>query len=336
MLPKPHCCILGTGRYLPDRVVTNFDLAQVMETSDEFIVQRTGVRRRRYAPPEMAASDLATLACRAAVADAGLSMDQIDMVIMNTITPDHADPGCAFFLQAKLGLSGIPVLDIKQQCAGLIYGLSLADHFVRAGTCRHVLIACSEVLSTRIDGSYDGRNIAVLLGDGAGAVVVGPSPDGHRGILSTILHADGQYAKALYTAAPGSGLGRKQHVTPDDIEAGRVHFRMDGKTVFQNGVDKMSDAIGEVLRVNGLTLDDVDVLVPHQANLRMLEAIVARVGIPREKVYVNVEDYGNIASASLPIALDESRQTGMIHSGSLVVLVGFGSGFVWGSALVRG
>src|ERR1035438_902976 len=152
MLPKPTSCILGTGRYLPDQVVTNFDLAQVMETSDEFIVERTGVRRRRYAPPDMAASDLAALACCDAVADAGLTMDQIDMVIMNTITPDHADPGCAFFLQAKLGLSGIPVLDIKQQCAGLIYGLSLADHFIRAGTYRHVLVACAEVLSTRIDG----------------------------------------------------------------------------------------------------------------------------------------------------------------------------------------
>ncbi len=335
MLPKPSSCILGTGRYLPDRVVTNFDLAEVMETSDEFIVQRTGVRRRRYAPPDMAASDLAALACRDAVADAGLAMDQIDMLIMNTITPDHADPGCACFLQAKLGLSGIPVLDIKQQCAGLIYGLSLADHFVRAGTCRHVLIACSEVLSTRIDGSYDGRNIAVLLGDGAGAVVVGPSPDGQRGILSTVLHADGQFAKALYTAAPGSGLGRKEHVTADDIQAGRVHFRMDGKAVFQNGVEKMSDAVCEVLRVNGLALGDVDVLVPHQANLRMLEAIVARLGIPREKVYVNVEDYGNIASASLPIALHESRQTGLLRPGSLAVLVAFGSGFVWGSALVR-
>lgn len=335
MLSPPYSCILGTGRYLPDRVVTNSDLAQVMETSDEFIVERTGVRRRRYAPPEMAASDLAALACRDAVADAGLTMDQIDMVIMNTITPDHADPGCAFFLQAKLGLAGIPVLDIKQQCAGLIYGLSLADHFVRAGTCRYVLIACSEVLSTRIDGSYDGRNIAILLGDGAGAVVVGPSPDGRRGILSTILHADGRHAKALYTAAPGSGLGRKEHLTSDDIEAGRVHFRMDGKAVFQNGVDKMCEVVGEVLSANDLVLGDVDVLVPHQANLRMLEVIVGRLGIPREKVYVNVEEYGNIASASLPIALHESRQTALVRPGSLVVLVAFGSGFVWGSALVR-
>ena len=331
----PSSSILGTGRYLPPQVVTNFDLMKVMETSDEFIVERTGMRRRRYAEPGMAASDLAALACRDAVADAGLTMDQIDMLVMNTITPDHADPGCAFFLQAKLGLRDMPVFDIKQQCTGLIYGLSLADHFVRAGTCRYVLVACSEKLSTRIDGSKEGRNIAVLLGDGAGAVVVGPSPDGRRGILSTILHADGRYAKALYTAAPGSALGRKEHVTREDVDACRVHFRMDGKAVFQNGVEKMSDAVFECLCANGLSLDDIHVLVPHQANLRMLEAIVARVGIPQEKVYVNVEEYGNIASASLPIALHESRQSGMIHPGDLVLLVAFGSGFVWGSALLR-
>lgn len=275
----PTSCILGSGRYVPPRVVTNFDIMKMMDTSDEFIVERTGVRRRRHAEPDQAASDLAVPACRDAVADAGLTMDQIELVIMNTITPDHADPGCGFFLQGKLGLPGVPVFDIKQQCAGLIYGLALADHFVRAGTYRHVLVVCAEVLSGRIDGSNDGRNIAILLGDGAGAVVVGPSPDPQRGILSTILHADGRHAKSLYTAAPGSGLGRKEHVTKDDIDAGRVHFRMDGKAIFQNGVDKMSEAVFESLKANGRTLDQIDVLVPHQANLRMLEAIVARVGI---------------------------------------------------------
>ncbi len=327
--------ILGTGRYVPPRVVTNFDVMTMMETSDEFIVERTGVRRRRHAEAGVSASDLAVPACREAVADAGLTMDQIDLVILNTITPDHADPGCAFFLQAKLGLPGVPVLDIRQQCAGLIYGLAVADHFIRAGTYRHVLVACSEVLSTRIDGSYDGRNIAILLGDGAGAMVVGPSDRPEQGILSTILHADGRYAKCLYTAAPGSALGRKEHVTKDDIDAGRVHFRMDGKAVFQNGVDKMSDAVFESLRANGLALDDLDALVPHQANLRMLEAIIERTGVPPSKVFVNVEDYGNIASASLPIAFHEARQSGLIRPGSLVLLVAFGSGFVWGSALVR-
>jgi 3-oxoacyl-[acyl-carrier-protein] synthase-3 len=327
--------IMGTGHCLPPKVVTNFDVMKMMETSDQFIVERTGVRRRRHAEPGVSASDLAVPACRAAVRDAGLAMDQIDLLIMNTITPDHADPGCAFFLQAALGLPGIAVMDIRQQCAGLIYGLAIADHFVRAGTYRHVLIACSEVLSKRIDGSYDGRNIAILLGDGAGAVVVGPAAGGRAGIISTILHADGAGAKALYTAAPGSALGRAQHITKDDIDSGRVHFRMDGKAVFENGVARMSEAVFESLKANGLTMDGIDVLIPHQANLRMLEAIVARVAAPPEKVFVNVEEYGNMASACLPIALDQARKAGKVREGSLVMLVAFGSGFVWASALVR-
>jgi 3-oxoacyl-[acyl-carrier-protein] synthase-3 len=327
--------IVGTGHYLPPRVVTNFDLMGMMETSNEFIVERTGVERRRHADADVSATDLAVPACQAAVDDAGLTMDQIELVILNTITPDHADPGSAFFLQPKLGLTGVPVLDIRQQCAGLIYGMSVADQFIRAGTYRYVLIACAEVLSSRIDGSYDGRNIAILLGDGAGAVVVGPSDDEDRGILSTILHADGSGAKALYTAAPGSALGRKERVTKEDIDAGRVHFRMDGKAVFENGVNRMSEAVFESLEANGVTMDDVDVLIPHQANLRMLEAIVERTGYPPEKVFVNVVDYGNMASACLPVALDQARRGGKVAAGDLVQLVAFGSGFVWASALVR-
>ena len=331
----PGSRILGTGHYLPPRIVTNFDVMKMMETSDEFIVTRTGVRERRHADPDASASGLAVPACRAAVEDAGLEMGDIDLLIMNTITPDHADPGCAFFLQARLGLPGIAVMDIRQQCAGLIYGLAIADQFIRTGTYRHVLIACSEVLSKRIDGSNDGRNIAILLGDGAGAVVVGPSDDENPGILSTLLHADGTGAKALYTAAPGSALGRTEHITKEDIDAGRVHFRMDGKAVFENGVARMSEAVFESFEVNGLTMDDLDLLIPHQANLRMLEEIVRKVNAPREKVFVNVEKYGNMASACLPIAFDQARTSGRAAGGSLVLLVAFGSGFVWASALLR-
>jgi len=327
--------IMGTGHYLPEKVVTNFDVMKMMETTDEFIVSRTGVRQRRHAEAEVSASDLAVPACRAAVADAGLEMSDIDLLIMNTITPDHADPGCGFFLQAKLDLMPKPVLDIKQQCAGLIYGMSIADHFIRAGTYKHVLIACSEVLSKRIDGSYDGRNIAILLGDGAGAAVVGPSDDPEQGIISTILHADGSDAKALYTAAPGTASGKMCTVDKDDIDAGRTHFRMDGKVVFENGVGRMSEAVFESFKANGVTFDDIDMLIPHQANLRMLEAIIEKVGVPDGKVFVNVEEYGNMASACLPIALDETRKQGKVNSGDLVLLVAFGSGFVWASALMR-
>lgn len=327
--------VLGTGHFVPPKVVTNFDIMKMMETTDEFIVTRTGVRERRHAEADVSASDLAAEACRAAVADAGLEMNQIDMLIMNTITPDHHDPGCGFFLQPKLSLAGIPVFDIKEQCAGLIYGMSLADHFVRAGTCRYVLIACGEVLSKRIDGSYDGRNIGILLGDGGGAVVVGPADDENTGILSTILHADGSQAKALYTEAPGTGQGKAAFIDADDVEAGRIHFRMDGKTVFENGVAGMAGAAEESLEVNGLTLDDIDILIPHQANMRMLEAVIERVGIATEKVFVNVEKFGNMASACLPIAFDQARKSGRVKEGDLVLLVAFGSGFVWASALVR-
>ena len=327
--------ILGTAHYLPDRVVTNFDLEKMMDTSNDFIVERTGIRCRRYAEPGVSATDLAVEACLGAVADAGLEMDEIDFLIMNTITPDHADPGSAFFLQPKLGLKDIPVLDIKQQCAGLIYGMSIADHFIRAGTYRHVLIVCAETLSKRIDGSYDGRNIGILLGDGAGAVVVGPTADPDTGIRSTILHADGSLAKALYTAAPGSAQGRMDMISDEDLSAGRVHFRMDGKAVFENGTRGMTNAAFESLEANGLSLDDIDLLVPHQANLRMLEAVVEMIGIDPEKVFVNVEEYGNMASACLPVALDQARRQGRCKEGDVVLLVAFGSGFVWGSALLK-
>jgi 3-oxoacyl-[acyl-carrier-protein] synthase-3 len=269
------------------------------------------------------------------VSDAGLKMSDIDLLIMNTITPDHADPGCVCFLQAKLGLPGIAAYDIRQQCTGLLYGMAMADAFIKSGKFRHPLIVCSEVLSKRIDGSYDGRNIAILLGDGAGAVVMGPCDDDKRGVLWTGIHADGRGAKALYTAAPGSALGRMEHITKDDIDAGRVHFRMDGKAVFENGVSGMTGAAFEALEATGLKLADVDVLIPHQANLRMLETVVQKTGMPQNKVFLNVVDHGNIASACLPIALDQARKQGMVTPGKLVLLVGFGSGFVWGSALVR-
>lgn len=327
--------ILGTGHYLPPKVTTNFDLEKIMDTTDEFIVKRTGVRSRYYAAAEVSASDLAVPACQAAVADAGLQMSDIDLLIMNTITPDHADPGCACFLQAKLGLPGVAAYDIRQQCAGLLYGMTMAEAFIQTGKFRHPMIVCSEVLSKRIDCSNDGRNISVLLGDGAGAVVMGVGDDDQRGVLWSAIHADGRGAKALYTASPGCALGRMEHITKEDIDAGGTHFRMDGKAVFDNGVAGMTGAAFEALTANNLTLADVDVLIPHQANLRMLEAVIEKTGVPKHKVFINVETHGNIASACLPIALDQARRQGMVTDGKLVLLVGFGSGFVWGSALLR-
>ena len=327
--------ILGTGHFVPEKIVTNFDIEKMFETSDEFIVSRTGVRERRHAEAGVSASDLGLLAAKAAVADAGLTMDQLDCIIMNTITPDHNDPGCAFFLHAKLGVGNIPAIDIKEQCCGLLFGMSIADHFIRLGTYRHILIVCSEVLSKRIDGSYDGRNISILFGDGAGAVVLGPSDDKDVGIKSTFMHAEGAKAKVLWTEAPGTANGKMSFVDKDDIDAGRVHFRMHGKTVFENGVGRMCEAVEESFKANNIGFDDLDLLIPHQPNLRMIEEIINRTKIPVNKVFINVEKYGNMASACLPIALDQARKQGRAKPGDLVQLVAFGSGFVWASALVR-
>jgi 3-oxoacyl-[acyl-carrier-protein] synthase III len=327
--------IMGTGHFLPERVVTNFDIEKMMVTTDEFIVKRTGIRKRRHADPTVSASDLAVAACKSAVADAGLTMDRIDLLIMNTITPDHTDPACGFFLQAKLGMGTTPVIDIKEQCAGLIYEMAIADQFIKSGMYKHVLCVCSEVLSKRIDGSMDGRNIGILLGDGAGAIVLGPSDDPDVGIKSTILHADGTHAKVLFTEAPGTAMGKKTWIEKDDIDKGRTEFRMDGKTLFEKGVAWFTHAVFESFEANGITMDDLDMFIPHQANLRMIEAIAANIQVPKEKAFVNVEEYGNMASACLPVALDQARKQGRVKPGDLVLLVGFGSGFVWGSALVR-
>jgi len=328
--------IEGTGHFVPEKVMTNFDIEKIIDTNNEFIVTRTGVLERRHAEADVSATDLGVRAAKAAVEDAGLTMDQIDCVIMNTITPDHHDPGCAFFLQAKLNIGKfVPAFDIKQQCCGLLYGASMAEHFVKAGTYKHVLVVCAEVLSKRIDGSYDGRNISILFGDGAGAVVIGASEDPDVGIKSISLHADGSMAKVLWTEAPGTARGKMNFIDKEDIDAGKVNFRMHGKTVFENGVARMCGAVEESFTKNNITLNDIDLLIPHQPNLRMIEAIIEKLSVPEEKIFVNVEKFGNMASACVPIAFDQARKQGRAKAGDLVQLVAFGSGFVWASMLLR-
>jgi len=327
--------ILGTGHFVPEKIVTNHDLTKIMDTSDEFITTRTGVKERRHVEPDVCTTDLAVIACKAAVADAGLEMSDIDLLIMNTISPDYHDPGCAFVLQGKLGMGTAPAIDIKEQCCGLLFGMSIADSFIRTGMFKKVLVVCAEVLSKRIDGSYDGRNISILFGDGAGAVVVGPSDDPETGILSTMLNADGTMAKVLFTEAPGTANGKMAFVDKDDIDAGKVYFRMDGRKVFENGVARMCESADAILKKNSLTLADVDMLIPHQPNLRMIEAIIEQTGVADKNIFVNVEKFGNMASACLPVALDQARRQGRVKAGDLVLLVAFGSGFVWASMLVR-
>jgi 3-oxoacyl-[acyl-carrier-protein] synthase-3 len=308
---------------------------KIMETTNEFIIERTGIEKRYWVAPEMGTSDLGLRACQAALDDAGLTADDVDLLVMNTLTPDCHNPGCGFFLRPKLGLENKPVFDIRQGCAAVLYALSLAEHYIGAGTYGHVLVVCSETNSKFLDPSNKGRNLAALVGDGAGALVLGPTEEPGKGIESVILHADGTGAKHLCTVAPGCAAGRNRHLTHEDVESGQIYDRMNGRYVYENGVEKMTDVMHELLEANSLSIGDVDLIVPHQPNLRMLEEIAKRSGFPEEKFFINVRDHGNMASATTPIALDQARRSGRLQQGDLVLLVGFGAGFSWGAALVR-
>lgn len=326
--------ILGTGRFLPPQVVTNGDLAGRFDTSDEWIQQRTGIRERRFSRPGEGTAYLAEQASRAALADAGLGKDEIDFIVVATLSPDHFFPGTSAFLQERLDLPGIGAMDIRNQCTGFVYALAVADSFVRTGQARRVLVVGAEVHSTGLDFTDQGRDVAVLFGDGAGAVVVGPTDDPQRGILTIRLHCDGRYARELWIEAPGSSI------FPDRLHAGMLgegkHYpSMNGKAVFKHAVERLPEVIGEALSDVGLGVADVDVLVPHQANMRINQAVAQRLGIDPEKVVHNIDRYGNTTAGSIPIALDEAREQGRIRDGSRVLIAAFGSGFTWASAFVR-
>jgi len=326
--------ITGLGAYLPERVVTNHDLSQMMNTTDRFIVERTGIVTRRYASAETSASDLGLLAAQDAIRQAGISKDKIDLILVNTITPDHHDPGTAYFLQEKLGVNGCAAIDLRGQCAGFIYGLVIAEQFIAAGTYEHVLVVASEVLSKRVDSSDEGRNMAILLGDGAGAAVVSQSGRGGFKVLAHRLGADGKRADALWTEAPGTGM-KGAFCSPADLAAGRGHFRMHGSSVFETAVNKLSMVASQVLAGAGHSLDDIDWCVPHQANLRIIEAVTKRLGIPASKVLTNVERVGNTASASIPIMMSEALDKNLFRRGDKILTITFGGGFVWGGMLLE-
>jgi 3-oxoacyl-[acyl-carrier-protein] synthase-3 len=322
--------ILGTGHYLPAKVVTNFDLEKVVDTSDEWIATRTGIRQRHVAAPEEASSDMATKAAAHALEAAGLRATDIDMIIVATVSPDMQLPSTAMFVQRNLGTQpNCPGFDIGAACAGFIYGLSIADAFVRGGTARHVLVIGVELLSRLVD--WSDRNTCVLFGDGAGAVIVGPSDDPDRGILSTHLFADGSQIEALYIPAGGTRLP----ITPELVQQRKHLVHMTGSNVFKYAVKALASSSEEAIRANGLTPDDVDWLIPHQANLRIIEAVVQRSGIPRERCFVNIEKTANTSSASVPIALDQAVRMGKVKEGQRVVFCALGGGFAWGSAMVR-
>jgi 3-oxoacyl-[acyl-carrier-protein] synthase-3 len=326
--------ITGTGRYLPPQVVTNFDLEKIMNTTDDWIQQRSGIKERHYAEGGVGSSDLAVEAAKKAIESAGIDKSEVDFIIAATIAPDHYFPGIGVMIQAKLGLAPIGALDIRNQCSGFIYALSVADQYIRTGTYKKILLCAAEVQSHNLDYSDQGRDMAVLFGDGGAAVILEPNPaDDGRGILSTHLYADGRFMRDLWMEQPGSA--RKPTFDREVFEERRFFPRMDGKNVFKNASERMPEAVQTALARNGLTVADVDLLIPHQANDRISQMVAKKLQIPIEKVGRNIDRYGNTTAASIPILLDESVREGRLKRGDCLVLTSFGSGYTWASAAIR-
>jgi len=326
--------VLGVGRHVPERVVTNVDLTALMETSDEWIQQRTGIRERRFSEGQTGAADMGLLAAREALARAGLPPDRVDCIIFATLSPDVDMPASACLLQEALGVSGVPAFDVRNQCSGFLYGLAVADKFVKTGLYEHVLLVGSEVHSTGIDLTTRGREVAVIFGDGAGAVVLGPESNPRRGILSTHLHSEGRFAEKLWLE--GVAHRERPRLTEDMIvgEAGKMFPKMEGRYVFRHAVTRFPEVIREALDANGVTTAQLSLLIPHQANLRISQSVAMELGLPDDKVFNNIERYGNTTAGSIPIALYEALEAGQIHDGDLVCLAAFGAGFTWASALL--
>jgi 3-oxoacyl-[acyl-carrier-protein] synthase-3 len=313
--------IVGTGSYLPRKIVTNDDLAKRMDTSDEWIRTRTGIRQRHIADPSQASSDLGFEASRSALAAAQVGPKEVDLIIVATATPDYIFPSTACIMQAKLGIKGCAAFDVQAVCSGFVYGLTIADKFIRSGQYRCALVVGSEVYSRILD--WNDRGTAVLFGDGAGAVVL--RADSKPGILASVLHADGSYADIL--SVPGNVCGGKV--------VGSPFLQMDGQAVFKFAVKVLDESARETLVQCGLDTHDIDWLIPHQANLRILEATARKLGLDHSKLIVTVDQHGNTSAASVPLALDVAVRDGRIRSGHKVMLQGVGGGFTWGAAMVE-
>lgn len=329
--------ITGVGGFVPPRIVTNADLTEHMDTSDEWIVERTGIRERHWVDPETSTSDLALEAANAALVAAGVDKEAIDMLIVATLSSDHFFPGTACFLQTKMGISEIPALDIRQQCTGFIYATSIADQFIRTGMYQKVLVIGAEIHSKGLDVSTEGRDVTVLFGDGAGAVVLESTDADTAGdpqIFSTHLHADGSGAKSLWLPSPGMAFPDGL-VTHEHLDRGYQYPQMNGRAVYVNAVKRMSEGIQDALATNDVALDEVDLFFFHQANLRINEAVAQRLQIPSEKVYNTIHKYGNTTAATIPLGMRDAVDDGTLQPGMLVACGAFGSGFTWGSMLFR-
>lgn len=326
--------ILGTGFCVPDRIVTNDELAAMMDTSDQWIRERTGIEQRRWVVEGQTSVDLALPAAQRALEAAGLEPRDLDAIVLATSTPDHFAPGNGVYLQRALGAGNLPALDIRTQCSGFVYGLSVADAWIRAGQFERILLVGVEIQSTGMDVSTAGRHTAVIFADGAGAAVLGPVDESAgRGLLSFDLHSDGDYAEKLWVDVPGSMYHPR--ITAAQLAEGRQWLQMDGRDVFRHAVTRMPESASAALARAGYTWADVNLLIPHQANLRISEAIQKSLGLRDDQVCNNIQRYGNTTSATIPIALDECVKSGRVKPGDLLVLTAFGSGFMWGSCVIR-
>ncbi|MBN2601922.1 MAG: ketoacyl-ACP synthase III [Candidatus Marinimicrobia bacterium] len=321
--------IAGLGGYVPENIVTNFDLEKLMDTSNEWIIERTGIHERRFVTPPCGTSDLALQAVKDAICDANIDKNDIEMIIVATSTPEHLAPGSSSFLQALLELGTIPTLDIRVQCCGFIYGLSIADQFIKTGMYKHILLVGVEVQSVGLDLTTEGRDTAILFGDGAGAVIISRSND-NSGILSTHLFGDGTHAKDLWIDAPAGS--ESPRISKEMLDERRQYPKMNGRQVFKHAVTRFPEVVIAALEANQWTREDIKLVIPHQANMRITESIAKRLDLPLEKVYSNIHRYGNTTAASVPLAMVDARNEGKIKKNDKLILAAFGSGFTWASA----
>lgn len=327
--------IRSVAHYVPERRVTNDELSTLMDTNDAWITERTGIKERRFVDETNGkTSDLGERAARLALEKAGWSAQDVDLIVFATLSPDYYFPGVGVMMQQRLGCRAIPALDIRAQCSGLVYGLSCVDGFVKSRQAKKILLVCAEVQSPVLDLTTRGREMAVLFGDGAGALAIEAVEGGmERGVIDSFLGSDGSGADVLCMKTPGTAI--PGFISTDDIAQARVHPQMDGKVVFKNAVTRLLETASTLLKRNGLSPADIDLVVPHQANLRINEMVRTQLGLPVEKVFNNIQRYGNTTAATIPICMSEAVAQGVLKEGALVMTLAFGAGFTWGGNLIR-
>ncbi len=327
--------IAGLGHFVPERVVTNFDLEKVMDTSDTWIKERTGISERRYFDPEKdTVANMGARASMQAIEQAGIQVKDVDFIILATITPDYFFPGSGVLMQRELGLEGIGALDIRNACSGFIYALSIAEQYVKTNTYKNILVVGAEIQSSALEMNDRGRAVSVIFADGAGAALVQATDDqDEAGILSSHLHADGRFAEELYVKDPGSS--RKERLTKDMVDDITIRAHMNGNLVFKHAIVRFQEVINEALQANKLQVSDIDMMIPHQANLRISQFVQKQLGLSDNQVFNNIMRYGNTTAASIPIAMSEAWKQGKLSQGDLLCIAAFGSGFTWASSLIK-